>query len=133
MKKLLTSALSLTMVIMISIAAPSSSQAVPLGTTTATIIHPYTSQGCSANSCIYLSTPSGGTLLIEAWAHASDFYGYFRLTAPSGTYYSVTQTWVGGKGNYAQWPGITATVGQYCVTGYTSSGTFEGTACENVL
>lgn len=133
MKRLLASVSALTMVITMSIAAPSSSQAVPLGTTTAALIQPYTAQGCSVDTCIYLSTPSGGTVLVVGWAYTSNFYGYFRLTAPSGTYYSATQTWLGGKGNYAQWSGIAAIVGQYCVTGYTSTGTFEGTACENVF
>ena len=132
MSKSLTCASALTMVITMSIAAPSSSQAALLRSTTSALIQPYNSQGCSVNTCIYLSTPSGGTLLVEGWAYASNFYGYFRLTTPSVTYYSATQTWLGGKGNYASWPGVTAVVGQYCVTGYTSTGTFEGTACENV-
>lgn len=131
MKRLLASVFALIMVMTMSIAAPSSSQATP-PETTAALIQPYTSQGCSVDTCMYLSTPSGGTVLVEGWAYSSNFYGYFRLTAPSGTYYSATQTWLGGKGNYAQWSGIAAIVGQYCVTGYTSTGTFEGTACENV-
>ncbi len=133
MKRLLASVSALTMVITMNIAAPSSSQAAPLGTTTTAIIQPYTSQGCSVDTCMYLSTPSGGMVIVQGWAYSTSFYGYFRLTAPSGTYYSATQTWLGGKGNYAQWSGISAIVGQYCVTGYTSTGTFEGTACENVL
>lgn len=132
MKRLLASAFALTIITTMSIATPSAAQAAPSGTTTAASIQPYTSQGCSVNTCIYLSTPSGGTVLVEGWAYSTNFYGYFRLTAPSGTYYSATQTWLGGKGNYAPWSGIPAIVGQYCVTGYTSTGTFEGTACENV-
>lgn len=133
MKKLLASASALTIAIMISIAMPSVSQAAPLGTTSVALIQPYAAQGCSGDTCMYLSSPSGGTVLIQAWAYSANFYGYFVLSAPSGTYYSATQTWLGGKGNYALWSGIPAIVGPYCVTGYTSTGTFEGTACENVL
>ena len=133
MKKLLASASVLTMIITMNLVAPSLSQAAIFGSNATSLIQPYTSQGCSGNTCIYLSTPSGGKLLVEGWAYASNFYGYFRLTTPSVTYYSATQTWLRGKGNYASWPGLTAVVGQYCVTGYTSTGTFEGTACENVL
>lgn len=132
MSKSLACASALTMVITMSIAAPSSSQAALLRSTTSALIQPYNSQGCSVNTCIYLSTPSGGTLLVEGWAYASNFYGYFHLVEPSGTYNSPTQTWFGGKGNWTSWPSIPAITGQYCVTGYSSTGTFEGTACENV-
>lgn len=133
MKKLSTGVTALTIAIVMSIAAPSPSQAAPLGTTSAASIQPYAAQGCSGDTCMYLSSPSGGTVLVQSWAYSTNFYGYFVLSAPSGTYYSATQTWLGGKGNYALWSGIPAIVGQYCVTGYTSTGTFEGTACENVL
>ena len=132
MKKLLASASVLTIIITMNLVAPSSSQAAIFGSNATALIQPYTSQGCSVNTCIYLSTPSAGTLLVEGWAYSTNFYGYFRLTTPSGTYYSVTQTWLGGKGNWAPWSSIPAKTGQYCVTGYTSTGTFEGTACENV-
>lgn len=133
MKKLLVSASTLTIAMMMSIAAPSVSQAAPLGVAPAALIQPYAAQGCSVDTCMYLSSPSGGTVLIQSWAYNTNFYGYFVLSAPSGTYYSATQTWLGGKGNYALWSGVPAIVGQYCVTGYTSTGTFEGTACESVL
>ena len=113
-----------------SLAAPSIAQAAQTGTIAATSIQPYTAQGCSVNTCVYLSTPSGGTVVVQGWAYSTSFYGYFRLTSPSGTFYSATQTWLGGKGNYTQWLGVSAIVGQYCVTGFTSTGINEGTACE---
>ena len=127
MKRSLACASALTMVITMSIAAPSSSQAAPLRTTTSALIQPYNSQGCSVNTCLYLSTPSGGTLLVEGWAYSTNFYGYFVLTAPSGTHNSPTQTWLGGKGNWASWPGIPAKTGQYCLTGYSSH------SCQSIL
>jgi hypothetical protein len=133
MKKLFASATILTTAIMMSVAAPSASQAVQPGTITTPSIQPYAAQGCSVNTCMYLATPSAGTVFVQGWAYNTSFYGYFRLTAPSGTYYSSTQTWLGGKGNYIQWSGVPAIVGQYCVTGFTSGGTSQGTACERVL
>ncbi|HEY4898704.1 MAG TPA: hypothetical protein VIH79_03180, partial [Candidatus Nanopelagicaceae bacterium] len=98
-----------------------------------TSIQPYSAQSCSGNTCMFLSTPSGGAVTVQGWAYGTSFYGYFYLTAPSGTYYSPTQTWLGGKGNWAQWPGIAAIAGQYCVTGYSSTNIFEGTVCNSVL
>ncbi len=133
MKKSFTSASALTVAIMISVAAPSIAQAAQPDTTRTSSIQPYAAQGCNVNTCMLLSTPSGGTVFVQGWAYSASFYGYFRLTSPSGTYYSATQTWLGGKGNYTQWSGIPAIVGQYCVTGFTSTGINQGTACENVL
>lgn len=133
MKKLFASVTAITFVLMLSVAVPSESQAAQTSTTTTPTIQPYAAQGCSVNTCMYLSTPSGGTVIVQGWAYSTSFYGYFRLTAPSGTYYGATQTWLGGKGNYTQWSGVPAIVGQYCVTGFTSGGVSEGTACESVL
>lgn len=82
---------------------------------------------------MYLSTPASGTVYIQGWAYDTSFYGYFRFRTPSGTFYSATQTWLGGKGNYAQVSNVPAIVGQYCVTGFTNTGNSLGTACENVL
>lgn len=96
-------------------------------------IQPLAAQGCSGDSCIYLSTPSGGTVFTQSWAYDTTFYGYFRVSTPSGYITSPTQTWLAGKGNYFQVNGISAIVGQYCSTAYTSSGSSLGTACENVL
>ncbi len=133
MRKSSAVASTLVVALMMSVVAPSISQAAPPETTSAPLIQPYAAQGCAGDTCLYLSSPSGGTVLVEAWAYSTNFYGYFVLSAPSGSYYSATQTWIGGKGNYAHWSGIPATVGQYCVTGYTSGGSLEGTACEYVL
>lgn len=123
---------AITVALIVNVVVPSGSQAAQTSSTTTSAIRPYAAQGCSSNTCIYLSTPSGGTVIVQGWAYNTNFYGYFRITTPSGTYYSATLTWLGGKGNYAQWSGISAIVGQYCVTGFTSGGINEGTACENV-
>ena len=93
---------------------------------------PYSAQGCNGDVCIYLSTPSGGHVYIQAWAYSQSFYGYFHLSGPNGlSKNSSTKTWIGGKGNYYQWNGITATVGKYCITGY-SYGKNIGKPCENI-
>lgn len=134
MKKLFAGTSALIMVIMVSVVTPSVAQAAqPDIGTKAPSIQPYAAQGCHANTCMYLSTPSGGTVYIQGWAYDTSFYGYFRFTTPSGTFYSATQTWFGGRGNYAQVSNIPAIVGQYCVTGFTSTGSSQGTACEYVL
>lgn len=133
MKKLFASATVIAVALLTSVAIPSESQAAQTNTTKTPTIQPYAAQGCSGDTCIYLSTPSGGTVYVQGWAYSTDFYGYFRLTTPSGTYYSGTHTWLGGKGNWIEWSGLSAIVGQYCVTGFTSGGVSEGTACESVL
>jgi len=102
-------------------------------TNSSTSIRPYSAQGCSGNTCIYLSTPSSGTVFVQGWAYGTSFVGYFKLTTPTITVTSPTQTWLGSKGNYFQVSGISAVVGPYCVAGYSSGGMFEGKACESVL
>lgn len=96
-------------------------------------IRPFSAQGCSNNVCIYLSTPSSGTVYVQGWAYNTNFVGHFVVSAPSETDTSGTQTWLGLKGNYYQVNGISAVVGTYCVTGYSSAGINEGEACESVL
>jgi hypothetical protein len=130
MRKLFASAYAFTVVITMIVVAPSIAQAAQTRKIAVTSIQPYTAQGFSVNTCVFLSTPSGGTVVVQGWAYSTSFYGYFRLTTPSGTFYSATQTWLGGKGNYTQWSGVSAIVGQYCVTGFTSTGINQGTACE---
>ena len=133
MKKLFAGASALTIVIMMSTAVPSLAQANHTSVTTGKVtIQPYEAQGCIGDTCMFLSTPLSGTVYVQGWAFNTGFYGYFRLTAPSGTYYSATQTWLGEKGNYAQWSGVLAIVGQYCVSGFTSAGADKGTVCKNV-
>jgi hypothetical protein len=132
MKKLFTSASALAVAITLIIAAPTSSQAAQMGIAKVKSIQPYSAQSCSGNTCMFLSTPLGGTVTVQGWAYGTSFYGYFYLTAPSGTYYSATKTWLGAMGNWAQWSNIPAIVGQYCVTGYSSTGIFEGTVCNSV-
>ena len=36
-------------------------------TNSSTSIRPYSAQGCSGNTCIYLSTPSSGTVFVQGW------------------------------------------------------------------
>jgi hypothetical protein len=84
------------------------------------------------NTCMYLWTPSSGTLFVQGWAYTTNFYDYFQFSTPKGSFYSATQTWLGGKGNYAQVSNLVATVETYCVTGW-SGGVSIGKACENVL
>lgn len=132
MKKLLVSASAITLITIIGVAIPPTSQAAQPATIMATSIQPYQAQGCITNTCMFLSTPASGTVYVQGWAYSTSFYGYFRLTSPNGTLYSATQTWLGGKGNYMQWSDIPATVGQYCVTGFTSVGINQGTVCKNV-
>ena len=94
---------------------------------------PFDATGCSSNICIYLSTPSSGTVYVQGWARSTSFYGALVVTTPTISATSPIQNWLGSKGNYFQVNGISAIVGQYCVAGYTSGGTFEGKACESVL
>lgn len=106
-----------------AIPAASASAAVPLDAT-----------GCSSNVCIYLAGNSGGTALIQGWARNTTFTGYFHLSGKNvgNNHNSNTQTWYGHKGNYWSTTVNNAQSGQYCVTGYSSSGSYEGTACENL-
>jgi hypothetical protein len=98
----------------------------------AATIQPYAATGCSSNVCLYLSTPLGGTVYIQAWARSTTFSGYFKLQTPYGSFVSSTNTWLGGKGNFYQWSGLPAVVGQYCVSGYNMSQVWQGTACNNI-
>lgn len=132
MKKLLASASAITLITIMSVVIPPASQATQPATLITASIQPYQAQGCITDTCMFLSSPASGTVYVQGWAYSTTFYGYFRLTSPSGTLYSATQTWIGGKGNYTQWSDIPAIVGQYCVTGFTSAGVNEGTVCKNV-
>jgi hypothetical protein len=92
----------------------------------------FDAQGCSGDTCIYLAGNSGGTALVEAWAYSSNFYGHFYLSGPGVGVTSPTQTWYAHKGNYWSVSVSNAAAGRYCMSGYSSSGGYEGTACETL-
>lgn len=133
MKKLRASASAITLIAILGAAIAPTSEAAQRTTTTAATIQPYQAQGCIADTCMFLSSPASGTVFVQGWANGTSFYGHFQLTSPSGTLVSATQTWLAGKGNWAQWSNIPAIVGQYCVTGFTSTQVDEGTVCNSVL
>lgn len=87
--------------------------------------------GCAGNTCMYLAG-NPGAALVQGWARNSTFYGHFHLSGPGVSKDSPTQNWYGRKGNY--WPVNipSAKAGRYCVGGYATNGTYEGTACETL-
>jgi hypothetical protein len=93
---------------------------------------PFSASGCTNNVCMYLSTPSGGTVYIQGWAWKHNFTGHFHLSGPGISSDSATTTWIAGGSNWNQWNGVSAVVGQYCIGGYATDGSYEGTACENI-
>jgi hypothetical protein len=134
MKKMKASISALVFVMTIGVVTPSFAAPSPsVNTISSTSIQPLSAQGCSGDVCIYLSTPSSGTVYVQGWAYTANFYGHFQFSAPSGTFNSATLTWLTGKGNYAQLSNVPAIVGTYSVTAWTSAGANLGTACEKVL
>lgn len=95
-------------------------------------IVPMQATGCNANVCMFLSTPSNGTVYIQAWARSTNFYGNFDLTGPAGLYrHGSTQTWFAGDHpNVQQW-NESAVVGKYCVSGW-ENGNRIGFPCLNL-
>ncbi len=120
---------------------PASAATTHVATARVAVVNPRTplsAQGCNGDTCMFLSTPSGGEVYIQAWAYDVTFYGHFQLTGPNGlNKKSYDGTWYAGKTNYYQWNEIPAVVGQYCVTGWTknSNGTYtqNGRPCESIL
>ncbi len=104
--------------------------AIPAASASAAV--PLDASGCANDTCIYLAGNSGGTALIQAWAYTYTFTGHFYLSGPGVSQTSPTKTWDGHKGNYWSTSVTGAQKGQYCVAGYTSGGTYEGTACETL-
>lgn len=80
---------------------------------------------------MYLSTPSGGTVYVDAWAYSTSFYGHWELVTPAGTYNSPAETWTASPSDDYRWSSLTAYVGSYCVTAWSGSANL-GTACESV-
>jgi hypothetical protein len=93
---------------------------------------PTSAQRCGGDVCMYLSTPSNGTVYTRSWANTDTFVGYFHLTGPNLIRNSPHQTWnAGGTGWLSS--NIPAIVGTYCVTGYKDSdGTQVGNICLNI-
>jgi hypothetical protein len=89
--------------------------------------------GCNGNVCMFLSTPSGGGVYIQAWARNTSFYGNFDLVGPGGLYrHGSTQWWYAGSHpNVQQW-NESAVVGKYCVSGW-DNGTRIGYPCLSIL
>ncbi|MFC1408576.1 hypothetical protein ACEZDG_04710 [Streptacidiphilus sp. N1-1] len=112
--------------------AGGTAQAAPASAATTHIVKPQSATGCSGNVCLYLSGNSGGEVLVQAWARTNTFTGQFHLTGPGVNWYSADQSWKGSKGNYASHSWYAASGGQVCVGAYSDSGTYEGTACENL-
>lgn len=129
MKKLMLLPIGLALAGLVSVAVPSLAGATA---PTPGSFSPDSGQGCSGDACIYLSTPSGGTVYVLAWPYNVSFYGHFELTVPSGTQYNTAaKTWTPGTSDEYEWSNLTASVGQYCVTAWSGT-TSLGTACESV-
>lgn len=91
-------------------------------------------QGCNGDVCMFLSTPSAGKVYVQAWAYNQTFTGHFQLTGPNGlSRNSTVGEWIGGKVNYYTFSNIPATVGKYCVTGWTTKLQNIGRPCESIL
>ena len=106
-------------------AATSHSPAAPGGA-----VRPLSAQNCEQNTCMYLSTPSGGTVYISGWINTSGFTGWFQLTGPGFSYTSPTTYRAPGVG--VKWTSIPAVVGQYCITGDSIYSGGQGKVCENI-
>lgn len=116
--------------------AATAASAAPQATTNNTVashaVVPFSAQGCGGNACMYLSNPSGGYVYIDAWAYNTTFYGHMDLTR-NGTVFRRTanRNWNAGGPAY-RFTKVSAIVAQYCVVGWTSTGGFEGRACESI-
>jgi hypothetical protein len=101
-------------------------------TTVSNSIVPYSAQSCAGDVCMYLSTPSGGTVKVEGWPYSMGFYGHFQLTTPGSNYNSPAASWPAGTAGMYTFTNIPAIVGQYCIIGW-SGGINEGKVCNSVL
>lgn len=92
---------------------------------------PFTASGCAGDTCMFLSTPSGGHVRIQAWPENSPgWHGHFHLTGPNGYSKNSPATTYSPSHRYT-FKTVPATVGKWCVTGW--SGTInEGEPCENI-
>jgi hypothetical protein len=94
---------------------------------------PFTSSGCSGDSCIYLTNPSPGVLYVKVWAYDANFYGHFQITGADteANGNTPTQEWYAGGANGSTWAVETISgPGQVCATAWSSSGSNLGKACE---
>ncbi len=115
--------------LLFGVAGPAAAAAVQAAPPSTQPVIPLTARGCGGDVCMYLSTPSGGYVYVQAWAYDVGFHGHFHLVGPDGiTQNSPAGTWPAGGTRYTFYT-VPAIVGTYCVTGW--SGTIdEGTACE---
>ena len=129
MKKLITIWLGVFLAGAMTIVMPSVAGAAPAPTGNS--VGPLSAESCGGDMCMYLSTPSGGTVYVKAWPYTFGFYGHFELVAPSGTYNSPAASYPAGLTGAYTFNNIPAVVGPYCVTGWSGS-VNEGTVCNSV-
>jgi hypothetical protein len=90
-------------------------------------------QGCSGDTCILLSGNAGSNALLQAWAFQDTFTGVFVASGPNNFMKtSPNKRWIGGKVNFWSITRSNAPAGQYCMSGFSNSSGFEGTACETL-
>jgi hypothetical protein len=113
----------------------------PAATTTAThaatragahAVIPMDAQKCNGNMCMYLSTPSSGTVYVSGWVANSGFTGYFELKGPGGLDTRSTPNQYFAVGYGIRWNNVSAVVGQYCVYAYSIYSGPQGQACANI-
>ncbi|MCP2250658.1 hypothetical protein LX86_009452 [Lentzea aerocolonigenes] len=112
MRKMVTAIFAMVLLGM-TVLLPNSVSAAPAG------IGPMEATGCNGNVCMFLSTPSGGRVYIQAWARNTSFEGNFDLVGPGGLYrHGDTKRWYAGSHpNRQEWD-VPAVVGKYCVSGW---------------
>ena len=118
----------------VAAAMPASAATAPATHTSAAIVKPLASEGCSDNVCISLTTPSNGKVTVRIWAYDTTFYGEFKLTGPNALVETspLNVNHAGGAGH--SWT-VNAVVGRYCGTAYAyvnDEWIDMGTACESV-
>ena len=106
--------------------------AVPAQAASAGNVRPLEAEGCSSNICLQVSGSAGSTVQVIGWAKSTTYTGTLTLTGPGGLDRQESGTWLKNKDNDYIWNVGSAPSGQYCVSGYSTSGTHEGTACETV-
>ena len=93
--------------------------------------------GCSGDVCVELSGNPHGTMLLQGWAKHTAFTGVFVASGPGSDRNrffkpSPDKNWRVGKNH--SWPNTrkNAPAGQYCISGFSNSSGYEGTACETL-
>ena len=113
--------------------------AAPASAATSAPSTPYAATGCNGRICMHITTPSNGTVSVNAWVRNSgdNFFGHYDLRLPNGAVYHMPirgdATWTHTKNAY--WSKFGAIHGQWCVIGwsYNHPGyTKIGEPCETV-